>query len=199
MSRFIESIQLNNGRLLNWDLHEQRVQRTIESYYGTKGQIDLAAVIAEAKNYAVGIYKCRLVYTQKLENFSIQRYQIRPINSLRVIENQLDYSLKYEDRVELNQLFAQRRDCDDVIIVKDGFVTDGSYTNLAFFDGEIWWTPSTPLLGGIQRQVLLEKGIIREKSILARDIFTFKKVKLFNAMMDWDNAPEVVVGHIKMR
>ncbi len=196
MSRFIESIQLKNGQLVNLALHEQRIQRTIESHYGIKGQIDLSRVIAIAKNYPKWLYKCRLVYTQKLEEFVIKPYQIRPINSLQIVESQLDYSLKKEDRSELNQLFSQRGDSDDIIIIKDGLVTDGSYTNLAFFDGQYWWTPATPLFRGIQRQVLLNNGTIREKSILATTILSYKKVKLFNALMDWENAQEVVIEQI---
>ena len=139
------------------------------------------------------------MYTQKLEEVSFQAYHIRPIHSLQVVNGQLDYSLKYEDRSILNKLFAQRGNCDDVLIVKEGYVTDGSYTNLAFFDGQNWWTPTTPLFQGIQRQALLAKGIIQEKVIFEQDIYSYKKVKLFNAMMDWENAPEVGVERILKR
>ena len=198
MSRFIESIQLKDGQLLNLSLHEQRMQRTIESHFGQQAQIDLSEVKAEVINYPERTYKCRLVYTTKLEDFAFKSYQIRAINSLQVVESQLDYTLKYEDRGELNQLFAQRGECDDIIIVKDGLVTDGSYTNLAFYNGENWWTPAQPLFSGIQRQVLLAQGIIQEKTILSTAIPTFRKVKLFNAMMDWEKAPEVVIGKVKL-
>jgi len=84
-----------------------------------------------------------------------------------------------------------------MIIIKNGLVTDGSYTNVAFFDGENWWTPSSPLLKGIQREVLLSTGIIKEKTIPVDSISMYQKVKLFNAMMNWETAPEVPLTQIK--
>jgi len=198
MSRFIESIQLRNGELVNLPLHAARMQRTIEAHYQTKAQLDLEELKLLAKKYPNGLYKCRILYTQQLQKIEIKPYQIRPINSLQLVESQLDYTLKYEDRTELNHLFAQRGTCDDVLIIKDGLITDGSYTNLAFFDGQIWWTPANPLLKGVQRQQLLNSGLIQEKTILATTIFKYKKVKLFNAMMNWEDAPEVPIHQVKV-
>lgn len=197
MSRFIESIQLRNGELGNLPLHEARMQRTIEAHYKIKTPIDLKELKIRAKKYPNGLYKCRILYAKQLQKIEIKLYQIRPINSLQLVESQLDYSLKYEDRTVLNHLFAQRGTCDDVLIVKNGFITDGSYTNVAFFDGRTWWTPATPLLKGVQRQQLLNCGFIQEKAILATTIFTYKKLRLFNAMMDWENAPEVSIQQVK--
>lgn len=197
MSRFIESIQLRNGELVNLPLHEVRMRRTIEAYYKIKVPIDLTELKIRAKEYPTGLYKCRVLYAKQLQKIEIKPYQIRPINSLQLVESQLDYSLKYEDRTVLNHLFAQRGTCEDVLIVKNGFITDGSYTNVAFFDGQTWWTPTTPLLKGVQRQQFLNSGLIQEKSILATTIFTYKKVKLFNAMMNWEDALEVPIHQIK--
>lgn len=197
MSRFIESIQLKDGQLMHLGLHLKRMERTIQTYYGQPVFFDSKVIEKLAKDYPKGLFKCRLVYTHQLEVITFEKYQIRPINSLQLIESRIDYALKYEDRKALVDLFGQRGDCDDVLIIKDGFITDGSYTNLAFFDGQTWWTPATPLLKGIQRSVLLAKGIIKEKTILADSISIYQKVKLFNAMMDWEVAPEVPLTRVK--
>jgi 4-amino-4-deoxychorismate lyase len=73
---------------------------------------------------------------------------------------------------------------DEVIIIKNGCVTDTSYTNICFFDGKEWLTPDTPLLQGTMRRYLLDKGVIREVRIRRKDIQYFKKVSLINAMME---------------
>ena len=73
---------------------------------------------------------------------------------------------------------------DEVIIVKDGYITDTSYTNLCFFDGTTWFTPDTPLLPGTMRQRLLDQGIIKEKSIPLSDLNKYQSISLINAMMD---------------
>jgi 4-amino-4-deoxychorismate lyase len=45
--------------------------------------------------------------------------------------------------------------CDDIIIVRNGFVTDASYANLIFRKGDEWFTPATFLLAGTMRAFLL--------------------------------------------
>ena len=198
MSRFIESIQLNDGQLLHLDLHLARMERTAQAHYGSTIFFDRQLIEKAAKKYPQGLFKCRLIYAHQIEEITFTTYHIRPINSLRLVFSQLAYAFKYENRTELMNLFQQRGDCDDVIIVKDGLITDGSYTNLAFFDGTTWWTPSTPLLKGIQREVLLASEIIKEKRIPVTSLSDYKKVKLFNAMMGWEAAPEVVLSKVNL-
>ncbi len=193
MSRFIESIQLKDGQLKHLALHLKRMERTTQTYYNKFIIFDKKVIEKAAKNYSKGVFKCRIVYTQQIEEITFKPYQVRPINTLQLVESQLDYTLKYEDRTTLNFLFKQRGNYDDVIIVKDGLITDGSYTNLAFYDGKNWWTPATPLLKGIQREVLILEGKIREKIIPVSDLSNFQKVKLFNAMMDWEVAPTLPI------
>jgi len=196
MSRFIESIQLKDGHLKNWSLHLKRMERTVKTHYGKSLFIDKLLVEQAIKNHPKGLFKCRIVYTQQIEEIAVKAYQIRPIKSLQLVESQIDYTLKYEDRTELNALFQLRGSCDDVIIIKNGLITDGSYTNLAFFDGENWWTPAMPLLKGIQREVLLSEGKIKEKIISKEDLPKIQQVKLFNAMMDWEVAPTLPISKI---
>lgn len=197
MSRFIESIQLNDGQLKHLSLHLERMQQTIQAFYKQHTLFDGNIIEQLAKKYTKGIYKCRIVYTNKIEEITFNAYQIRSINSLQLVTSQLQYALKKEDRTGLTKLYQQRGDCDDIVIVKDGLLTDGSYTNIALFDGETWWTPATPLLKGIQREVLLSKGRIKEKKIPVALLTKYQKIKLFNAMMDWEVAPEVPLTKVK--
>ena len=60
-----------------------------------------------------------------------------------------------------NQLIEKRKHADDIIIVKNGLVTDSFYANLAFLKNGIWFTPETPLLLGVQRQFLLSQKTIQ--------------------------------------
>ena len=76
-------------------------------------------------------------------------------------------------------------DCDEIIIVKNGLITDTSFTNLALFDGNRWLTPKPPLLLGPKRAQLLEAGIIEEAELTLEDLRKAEKVSLFNAMIDF--------------
>ena len=130
----------------------------------------------------------RLIYDLDTEDaeydLEYAEYLPRKIESLEVVHSKpFDYSMKYADRSVINKL-ARRSDADDVIIAIDGKITDGSYFNVAFWDGTDWLTPDSFLLNGVRRQQLLNEGKIKEASIQAGDVHSFEKVSLINAMLD---------------
>ena len=90
--------------------------------------------------------------------------------------------MKYSDRSLINTLFAQRGTCDEIIIIKNGKVTDCSIGNLIFRQGKKWYTPDSPLLLGTQREKLLQEGKIQERTIFQEDIVNFDEIKIINAM-----------------
>ncbi|MFW5535892.1 MAG: aminotransferase class IV [Prevotella sp.] len=54
---------------------------------------------------------------------------------------------------------------------------------MALFDGNRWVTPAHPLLKGTMRQSLIDKGLLKEKDIMAEDFPKYLEVRLINAMM----------------
>ncbi|MBP7901686.1 MAG: aminotransferase class IV [Spirochaetes bacterium] len=74
--------------------------------------------------------------------------------------------------------------CDEIIILKNGMVTDSSFSNLAFYDSGKWFTPETFLLNGIMRQKLLADNIIHEKKIAVNDMKKYEKISFINSMLD---------------
>lgn len=186
MSRFIETIRIENGIPLNLDYHLRRFHETKKSFYGSPKD-------SELEDYLSGItgltkqktYRCTLYYSKKIESHRIVEYSIPRIRSLRVIEgSHLVYSFKYADRSGLEQLYEQRKDCDDIIIVKHGLVTDSYFANLIFFDGHDWYTPSVPLLRGTKRESLISTGVLRKRDIRPSDIPEYEYLSLINAMLD---------------
>lgn len=73
---------------------------------------------------------------------------------------------------------------EELIIVKNGIITDTSYANLVFYNGKEWHTPSRPLLQGTKRQKLIDEGKIKEREIRVHDLKKFTKCSLINAMLD---------------
>ena len=96
----------------------------------------------------------------------------------------LDYSFKYADRTEWNALLEQKTGCDDILIVKNGYITDTSFSNVVFENETGLFTPSTYLLAGTKRQSLLQKGIIKEAEISIENIGLYSKLYLINTMID---------------
>jgi 4-amino-4-deoxychorismate lyase len=198
MSLLVESLKMTDGILRNLVYHQSRVDRSMNELYPDAQKIDLEKAISIPENCKFGVFKVRVLYGSFVEKIEIEPYTFRTIQSLKVVHHEsVDYHLKYTDRQILQHLFAQRENCDDIIILKNSFVTDSFAANLLFYDGENWFTPTTPLLKGTKRQFLLDRGIISEKEIREEDIPVFQKVGLINAMIDFDEMPVIALKKIK--
>ena len=46
------------------------------------------------------------------------------------------------NRKNLEKLFLKKDDADDIIIVKNNFITDTSIANIALYNGGNWHTPN---------------------------------------------------------
>ncbi len=197
MCQLVESLKLKNGKIQNLEYHQNRMNRARTELFPGKVKIELEKVLTIPKNCTSGVFKVRVLYGETLEKIEIEPYNFRTIQSLKVVHHkQIDYHLKFTDRQILQELFAQRDTCDDIIIIKNGFVTDSFAGNLLFFDGENWVTPTTPLLKGTKRQFLLDQGIISEKEIGEEDIRSYQKIGIINALIDFEEMPVVSVEKI---
>ena len=111
--------------------------------------------------------------------------------------NTIDYTYKSAGREPLNCLFALRGACDDILIVKQGLLTDTSIANIALWDGCEWHTPAQPLLAGTQRRHLLDSGQIKETDIPVASLGNYRHIRLFNALIPFGEV-ELPVGQIRM-
>ena len=109
----------------------------------------------------------------------------------------LMYGHKYADRQAINTLFARRGAADDILLVRDGLLTDTSYANVALFDGKCWYTPAHPLLEGTQRARLLAEGILHPIDIRPADLPRFESIKLINAMLDWEQTAPIPIHAVR--
>lgn len=196
MSRLIESIKLEDGRFHRLHYHQARVDRSLVDLFQVKNVINLSETLLSQQYPKTGLFKCRVVYEKQVESIEFLPYMPEHSRSLKVVHDlSIDYTYKYEDRIKINSLVDQRQFCDDILIVKNGFVTDTSYSNIVFFDGFRWITPNAPLLKGTMRQFLLDTAEIKEEPVTVQDILSFKSFRLINAMLGFDG-PEIEVSKI---
>jgi len=185
MSLLFESICVLNGRVLNPKWHELRYHSAYSKLFGESPKKSLLAGLQIPIESQTGKVKLKIIYGQNQKEFSFQRYKTQKIERLKVVHhNKLDYSLKYSERQTLNELFTLKENCDDVLIVKNGEITDTSYGNVIFFDGTNWVTPKNPLLKGTCRARLISDGKVSEQVIRVEDLKSLKVVKVINAMRD---------------
>ncbi len=126
-----------------------------------------------------------MVYNKQIQSISIRPYQLKSIKKLKLVHaDELGYDFKFHDRTQLTNCYGKKSSADDVMIIKNGLVTDSFYANFVFEDKNGLFTPSHPLLFGTTRTRLLEEGRITERLIHAKDLNKYDKVYLINAMID---------------
>ncbi len=180
---FLETIKCVDGKIFNLGYHQERYETVLNSL-GIKDIKKLENYIEAPK---IGVFRCRLVYSLDEMNVSYHEYKKREISSLKIIfDNEIDYSMKFTHRDEIDKLYAQRADCDDILIIKNLLVTDTSIANIAFYKDNRWITPKKPLLEGTTRARLLNEGKLIKADIKVQELRSFSKVALLNAMIDFD-------------
>jgi 4-amino-4-deoxychorismate lyase len=196
MSLLIESIRLENGRFHRLQYHQARINHAFAELYPSETPIDLSGSLVKSQYPKSGLFKCRVLYNSGIQSLEFIPYVPKDPKTLIFLHsNEIEYHHKFEDRSKINTLFEERQFCDDILIVKNGYVTDSSCSNIIFFDGYQWVTSNTPLLKGTMRQMLLDAAEIKPRPIAVQDIPSFKSFRLINAMLGFDG-PEIEVSGI---
>lgn len=192
-SSFLETIKSLDGKVYNIAYHQKRYVSVL-NFLGTTEYKNLLDFINPPSQ---GLYRCRVVYTKDTLSTTYHPYTKRDIKSLKLVEdNKIEYKYKSTKRSELDRLFELKEECDDILIVKNSLITDTSIANIAFYKEGKWFTPKEPLLKGTTRQRLLDAGQLIEKDIAASDIYSYERVALLNAMIDFDIIRETNIRKI---
>lgn len=193
-----ETLAINNGRILNLDYHNRRFKQGQLFLHCQTMIDDIANIVNISDEFNNKFIRCRITYDKHDIKVKYFDYIPKNIQSFKLIEcNDIDYTYKYDDRNLLNDLLSQKGDCDEIIIIKNNFVSDCSVGNLLFLKDDIWYTPNTPLLKGVQRAYLLDVGKIHLTTIHKNDICQYKKVMMINALNAFDENRAVLIKNIK--
>jgi len=176
----LESIKIDEGTVYNLSYHQDRCDSSRKSLFKSDTPLQLASII---KPPPQGLYKCRILYADRLHSVEYIPYKEKEIHSLKIISSHIDYDFKYAHREALSTLLSKLPYTDEIIIEKNGYLTDTTISNISFFDGNQWLTPESPLLKGTMRQKLLDDGFLVTKDIKRSDIKDFSQVALINAMI----------------
>lgn len=186
MSLLIESLKIEGGRLFNVGYHNKRMNAARRILFGCSDEIDLSDYIKFQDQK--GLVKCRVLYNKNVQKIQYDSYKLPTINSLKLLsDNRIDYSYKFEDRAYLKSLYEKKEDADDILILKDGEVTDTYFCNVIFEKKDKLFTPSSYLLNGTKRQYLLDQKRIVEMPITINNMFNFERIRLINAMIDLED------------
>lgn len=199
MSLLLESLRIQNRQIELPEEHNRRMNRSRRLLFRATDEWDVREIVSVPAHLTDAVYKCRLVYDTTVHAIEFIPYSKRTIRSLKLVAvaSAFEYDHKYADRTELEHAYAQRGTCDDILIVRDGYLTDTSFSNIALFDGEKWCTPARPLLRGVRIASLLAQGFLCEADIHIRDLSRFRKLMLLNALLGPEEAVELPVEAIE--
>ncbi len=198
MSLLVETIKVKDGEVFNIDYHSARFNKTRKELFNTGPSIDLRDIIILPAYAKKGFFRCRIEYDDHIRNIDFFHYEIKRTRTLRLVEaNGLEYSYKYINRRPIDKLLEQKYECDDILMVKDGKITDTSYANIIVRGSDgIWYTPSSYITRGTKREYLLNEGIIQEREITPGSLKKFRELRLINSMIDIEDTDSIAVRAI---
>ncbi len=225
MYQFIETICYENGGFQRISLHQERMNSTRLHFFGRKDVLSLESAMETltaadlqfssfqksdpaaadlqsappAFPFRSGYQKikCRVTYSETIESIEFELYTPRIIRSLQLVyDDGIDYSYKYRDRSTLNALLDKRGGADEILVVKNGLITDTSYSNIVFLRDEKWFTPEFPLLSGTRRAFYLQKKLIFPLNIKPGELVQFEEARLINAMLSLEDATPIAIERI---
>lgn len=162
-------------------MHEKRMNLSKQKLMGNDDTLRLSEYIQAPGD--ADLYKCRIIYGSSVVSVEYTIYAPAKVKTLKLVEaGKLKYDLKYLDRSQLTGLI-DKTIADDILIVRNGCITDASFANIVFTDGKQWITPDTPLLRGTMREKLLIEGVISTGRITIENLARFTHFRLINAML----------------
>ncbi|MFK2823173.1 aminotransferase class IV family protein [Arcobacter sp. YIC-80] len=176
---YFETIKCDDFEVFNLEYHQERIAKTVGL------NINLSEYIYPLSNK---LLRCKLIYDESgVLDVNYFEYKKKDIKTFKLVyDENIDYSKKYLNREKLDELCAKKDNCDEIIIVKDGFITDTSIANIAIFYDNRWISPKKPLLKGTTRARLISQGKLYEKDISIQMLQKCEKFALMNAMIDFD-------------
>jgi 4-amino-4-deoxychorismate lyase len=196
MCQLLETIKVFDNSLKQIQYHTHRVNQSRERLFGISVRWNLSELIRVPELDPGIVYRCRFLYSTEPEKIEFIPYVRKEVRKLYATDcGDLDYSFKYSDRRIFDRLRSRIPDPGfaDILLIKDGLLTDTSIANIVLTDGNKWYTPASPLLKGTKRQLYIDSGVIIEKEIRWSDLNQYKNVRLINAMIDLDESPDIPV------
>ena len=173
---YFETIKCEDEEVFYLDYHNKRIARTIGL------NLNLQEYTYPPNNK---LLKCKIIYNQnEIINIEYSEYKPKDINNFKLIyDDTIDYKYKSTNRENINNLYNKKDKADEIIIIKNGLVTDTSIANIAIYENGVWLTPKKPLLQGTTLDRLVEEEYIKQSDITVNQLKKSKRIALMNAMI----------------
>lgn len=179
MEKYFETIKCDDYEVFNLSYHENRIAKTIGL------NLNLQEYIYPPNSQ---LLRCKLIYDDSgVLDVEFFPYKKREVKSFKILfDDEIEYSKKHLNRNSLDELFLKKEECDEIIIIKNGIVTDTSIANIAIFYENHWLISKNSLLEGTTKTRLVENKELIEKDITLEMLQSASKIALLNAMIGFD-------------
>lgn len=181
---YFETLKVLDGKVQHPSYHVQRARRTQEAVYGFSTFSERAW---EGEMFPDGLLRLRVDYAEEVFGLTVQPYTLMEHTVLPLVDaGDFLYQHKSADRHFFSDNLQNHPGHSDLLFHRTGQVLDTTICNVAVFDGNKWYTPTTYLLAGTKRAALLDEGKIVEKEISLADLSNFSHMAFLNAMRDFE-------------
>jgi len=186
---FLESIGVYEGQAPLLPYHQERVDRTFAAFYPGQKPLDLLELWQQT-NFSPEKVKWRIAYNAHEHNAEILSFPNRNIERLQVVQDDtIEYAYKFTERESLDALYANKSDvADEILIIRNGLLTDAYYYNIVVKTESGLLTPRTPLLAGVMRAYCLEKEQVQLADIRMNDLKNSEGIYLINSLHPLERA-----------
>ncbi len=198
MYQFIETICYREGCFQRVELHNERCNLTRNHFFGIQHPLRLESILKVPLDLIDETVKCTVTYGIDIVRVEYLKYQMRTIRSLQMVyDDSVEYAYKFVDRSKLADLLKLRGQYDDILIVKNGLITDISYANAIFRRDDVWYSQGRPLLFGTRLQSYLKEGRVTPALLRPNDLQLFTEMRIINAMISIEDSPVIQICNIK--
>jgi len=190
-NELIETIKIEKSQVFNIEWHNLRFNKSRKELFGVNESINLQDYIKTP--IESGLFRCRILYNKEILSIEYIPYQMKQLKTFKIVESDINYQYKHYNRMPIEKLKAEALPDDEIIIKKDGLLTDTSIANIAFYNGNSWITPKKPLLKGTMRAKLINNSKLTEKDIKEEELNGFSHFALMNAMIGFQIQKNIII------
>lgn len=185
---YFETIKCENFKIYNLEYHEDRIYKTIGKKIKLENYI---------KPMESNLLRCKFIYNEeKILDTQFYHYKPKEIRSFKIVySDNIIYNKKYLNRQNIDKLLLKKENCDEIIIVKNGIVTDTSIATVAVKLNKQWIVSKNTLLFSTTKNRLLNEKKIKEKDINIEMLKQAKQIAVLNAMVDFFEIKNFVIHY----
>ena len=87
----LETIKIEDGEVFNLSYHQARCDESRKALFNSTDRLDLSSLIQAPPK---GLYRCRILYDNKIHSIEYIPYMPKEIHRLKIISSDLEFDLK---------------------------------------------------------------------------------------------------------